>query len=232
MGGPEQVLARKCYGYGRWDAPYWFIGLEEGQAAWENDQLDKRCEAFLMLNKQGLCDCRDFHRAIGEKRLHRDVRPPLQPTWRSLMVLLRAFLNEPYPADRESRRCYQRDHWGSSNVKTGKTCVIELSGLAATSSEIDRDRESDRLRRLRFIHEKMISCRPEFVVIYGKSQWRHWEDFWKAKGFVVPDSEGITTLPFTTIALTLHPVRRSKNDAWIDLGKRLREACNNRTVDP
>lgn len=31
---PERVsmsrMARDCYGYGRWDAPYWFIGLEEG----------------------------------------------------------------------------------------------------------------------------------------------------------------------------------------------------------
>jgi hypothetical protein len=31
----EEEMARECYGYGRWGAPYWFIGPEQGQGSWE-----------------------------------------------------------------------------------------------------------------------------------------------------------------------------------------------------
>src|SRR5258706_3790994 len=30
-------IARRCFGYGRWEDPYWFIGPEQGQAREEND---------------------------------------------------------------------------------------------------------------------------------------------------------------------------------------------------
>jgi hypothetical protein len=35
----REEMARECYGYGRWAAPYWFIGPEQGQG---HDDLRKR----------------------------------------------------------------------------------------------------------------------------------------------------------------------------------------------
>lgn len=73
--------------YGRWGAPYWFIGPEQGQAPEENDDHKPRVKAWLELGGGELTDCREFHVLIGEKRWHRE-RPKLQSTWRSLLLLL------------------------------------------------------------------------------------------------------------------------------------------------
>jgi hypothetical protein len=67
MNEDERALALTCYGYGRWNAPYWFIGPEQGQGKWENKALIERARAFRKLNRDGLCDCRAFHIEIKEK---------------------------------------------------------------------------------------------------------------------------------------------------------------------
>jgi hypothetical protein len=61
-------MAGRCYGYGRWDAPYWFIGQEQGMARDEKNNLKPRVEAWLYLGGCELSDCREFHERIGEKR--------------------------------------------------------------------------------------------------------------------------------------------------------------------
>ena len=55
MNVDERQLALECYGYGRWEAPYWFIGPEQGQGKWENSILTERANAFRELNQDGLC---------------------------------------------------------------------------------------------------------------------------------------------------------------------------------
>jgi hypothetical protein len=90
----EKFMAENCYGYGRWDAPYWFFGPEQGLKDGTLDEFIKRYEAFRDLNKDGLCDCRAFHAAIGETRWHRQD-PELQKTWKFLILLLLTYLEEP-----------------------------------------------------------------------------------------------------------------------------------------
>src|SRR5450631_3929638 len=123
----ELEMARRCYGYGRWAAPYWFIGPEQGQDRDENDDLNRRIEVWRGLGGEELSDCRAFHAKLGNDKWHREI-PRLQSTWRPLMLLLMTFLEKP--TDNPSLRNYQRDSWGSLE---GETCVIELSGLAANS---------------------------------------------------------------------------------------------------
>src|SRR5216684_3678647 len=142
-------MARKRYGYGRWDAPYWFIGLEESMARGENNDLKRSVDAWRSLGGGELNDCIEFHEKLGEKRWHRKIPPTLQPTWRQLILLLMAFTRRP--TDRDSRRNYQRDEWGTLR---GETCVIELSGNAAPSLNESRDRDSFRTERINVIREK------------------------------------------------------------------------------
>ena len=62
-------MARRCYGYGRWDAPYWFIGLGEGMTP--GTSIQTRVEAWRHHSREtGLSDCRAFHEHIGETRFH------------------------------------------------------------------------------------------------------------------------------------------------------------------
>ena len=47
-------LAAECfYGYGRWDATYYFVGPEPGKAKDEGENLISRCRAWLDLCRQG-----------------------------------------------------------------------------------------------------------------------------------------------------------------------------------
>lgn len=129
-------MARENYGYGRWEAPYWFIGPEQGTGRHEKndpEHLEKRVKAWLDLGSHQLNDCREFHRRIEETKLHFKKPVNLQSTWKPLMLLMMTFLKRP--VDNNSLRNYQRDRWGALDEKGGETCVIELSGLAAPATQ-------------------------------------------------------------------------------------------------
>ena len=161
-------MKRHCYGYGRRDAPYWFIGPEQGQRRVENGDLGPRLSAWVKLGSRELCDCAEFHREIDEHVWHRDGK--LQSTWKRLIRLLMAFLEQP--VDNDTLREYQRKRWGMAD---GETCVIELSGLAANNLTIPRDRQSFRAERIATIRERISLNRPRLVVMYGAGQRDSWQ---------------------------------------------------------
>jgi hypothetical protein len=269
MGDNIREMALRCYGYGRWEAPYWFIGPEQGQGPEENNDLNLRCEAWLHCGGGELSDCRKFCDFINEKvgqiilaariagqragRVGDDLsaytlgaaatatgiskaglsraikrgallpwhqtRPPLQSTWRPLMSLLMTFLERP--ADNESLRAYQRDHWGMRKGERGETCVIELSGLPANSFKVPRNRETFRRHRIKLISEKMRTHKPALVVMYGLTQRTYWE---KIAGGTFPNGVLRRLQQSTLLALAEAPTAHGVPNAyWVDLGKRLRE---------
>ena len=208
-------MARQFYGYGRWDAPYWFIGPEQGQGRDENNDLKRRAEAWLHLGERELCDCREFHERICQRKWHSE-KPQLQPTWRPLMLLLMAFLGRS--TDRESLRFYQRDRWGM--VSEGETCVIELSGLPANSLKEPLDRKTFREERIKVIRQRMQTYRPALVVMYGSSEKKYWEAL--AGGAFPPNN--ILEIGSTIMTVTPHPVSRGRSDEdWKRLAETLRE---------
>lgn len=156
-------MAQYCYGYGRWDAPYWFIGPEQGQRRVENGDLGPRLSAWVKLGSRELCDCEEFHQKINEHAWHREGK--LQSTWKRLIRLLMAFLEQP--TDTATLREYQRKRWGMADAET---CVIELFGLAANNLSISRDRQPFRKERIATIRERIRVNRPKLVVMYGTGQ--------------------------------------------------------------
>jgi hypothetical protein len=208
-------MALRSYGYGRWAAPYWFIGPEQGQSRRESSDLKPRVEAWRHFGGRELDDCRDFHARIGEQRWHRQA-PQLQRTWRRLMLLLMTFVGRQ--TDEESLSKYQRDEWGRLS---GETCVIELSGLAAKSAKVPRDRKSFRTERIKIIRDKMLHYKPELVVMYGMSEKPHWEAIAEQRF----PSENFLKLGSTIVALALHPTtwgNGAPDDYWQKLGELLR----------
>jgi hypothetical protein len=215
----QHEMARRRYGFGRWDAPYWFIGPEEGQDASENDELGPRAEAWLRLGASELSDCRAFHELIPGSELFREDKPPLQATWKYLILLLMAYLGKlkgDSEGDVEVRRTYQRERWGRQSG--GETCVIELSGFSANNSGVSRDRERFRAERIEIIRHRIRAYRPEFVVMYGKSDREHWDEI---AGVTLkldtPRRVGSTVFLFASSPQE----RGTTNDHWIELGRRL-----------
>lgn len=218
MGGAAQEIemARRGFGYGRWDAPYWFIGLEEGKGPGESADNSTRVQAWHRFEKDGLCDCRAFHFEIKESRLHCE-HPRLAPTWRSLILLLKGFLDEDRSTER--LRQYQRDRWGSS---TGETCVIELSGTAAKGLAVDVDRDKFLEERIQFIRRKLGARPPTFVVMYGVTRRSDWERLVGCR----LERDRIVRQGQTLYVMSRSPTARGgTNAAWLSLGIRLREAA-------
>lgn len=208
-----EEMALRYYGHGRWEAPYWFIGPEQGQG---NERLECRIKAWIDLGAKELCDCRVFHERICDDRWHRDNKPALQKTWDKLVILLKAFKGEQTD-DQDARRTYQRDRLGTLN---GETCVIELSGLAAHDLKVDRGslRTEYQPERIDTIRHRIAENRPRFVVFYGtmnKAEWQEIVGCELAQGRVVLRDD-------IALLMAIHPNKARGNQYWEGLGSELR----------
>jgi hypothetical protein len=82
-------MAEHFFGYGRWEAPYWFIGRE---AAMDNDgknSLAARYDSWKQLGCFPVVDCAAHHRGFGHRgfgftKWHQP-HPPTRRTWRQFM---------------------------------------------------------------------------------------------------------------------------------------------------
>jgi len=231
LGDGIRDKARGFYGYGRWEAPYWFIGPEEGG----DDAPETRVAAWRQPGEPQLCDCIEFHKRIKITKWHREApRAPLERTWRPLMLLLMTFLDRD--AGLESLRRYQRAHWG---VLNGETCVIELSGLPAADGRKAKELmlklfnqvQFDNILQERrdFIRGKLRGGRPpELVVMYGWGERHRFKEI--AANCTLRDETfrgfpaEIGRVDATRIAIAQHPNRKGLVNAyWVDLGQRLRQ---------
>jgi len=208
-------MAEHFYGYGRWNAPYWFIGPEAGMGKDGTDNLLARYEAWRQLRCAPVVDCAEHHRRFGFTKWH-EPHPPTQATWRQLIRLLLAYKGQEPSLD--DIRAYQRDHWGRTN---GETCVIELSGISAPNMSEQRDRITFLSRRIERIRQEAKEHHPVFILMYGEGQRAEWKKI--AGGDF--NADRFRLIGGTVAAVALHPVSHGiSNDYWTEMGQRLRTA--------
>lgn len=208
------------FGFGRWDAPYWFIGPEQGKGKVEESSNAPRIRAWDNLGKPDICDCFEFHKLIPDLTWHTG-KPPLQATWGSLILTLRAFQGEAI--DTDARRYYQRDHWGRVH---GETCVIDLSGTASRTLRASEVREQNRTARIEYIRAKIDHHEPVFVVMYGVSDHTAWNQI--AGAPLTQDT--VKRMGGTLFVFAPHVHQRGRTNAdWIRLGISLKNACVTRS---
>lgn len=214
-------MARNFFGFGRWSAPHWFIGLEQG-----GGDNERRAEAFKELQRDGLCDCRQFHLRIGEPRWHGDGTE-IQRTWGRLMRLLASF----YGADSDDTGllAYQKNHWG---MHGGDTCIIELLGLSAAGLHVEMDRKKQyQMERINTIREKLAENTPKTVVMYG---FTGENSFQKLAGGTLIRGE-IVKHEKSLIIFVDHPTRQRRGNtdrSWNDLGTKMRTNADGCDYDP
>jgi hypothetical protein len=210
----ENEMAEKFWGFGRWDAPFWFIGPEPGGSP-DRVRLDKWQDVF---HKAELCDCREFHRAINEERWHfKRPQPELQKTWRRLILFMQEIRGRS--TKRESLREYQVEKFG---CRDGDSCVIELSGLNAEGFASARIGRGDRLleRRAKALNERLNNTaltQPEVVLMYSYSR----EPYWRTVvGGRVLERFGAAGYGKTVFAYAPSPTspEAGSDQQWIDLG--------------
>jgi len=64
-----KAYCKQFFGYGRWDAPVWFVGLEEAGAGTQ-EELQARLSAWDQRGRRELEDAPAFYPACGQPQWH------------------------------------------------------------------------------------------------------------------------------------------------------------------
>jgi hypothetical protein len=205
----RDAAARQWFGYGRWAAPYWFVGMEPG-----GTDDDKSYDVWRALGGGELIDCRKHHLCSGYTRWHGPARPATQSTWRRLIQALLAFKSEPTDMEAVSR--YQRDEFGS---EVGETAVIELSALNAPNLQTVVERTLHREARIEDLCRRLETYHPRFAIFYGTT---YRTEYAKVAGAFGPD--GTAWSGKTFCVLVPHPTAPGgpRPDYWLALGRAIR----------
>lgn len=220
----KAAAAESWFGYGRWNAKYWFIGMEPG-----GDDGHASYEAWHHLGGTELIDCRAHHlwkrEVLGLEdpkwtRWHDDAPGRrTQPTWRRLIQLLLAYKGESTNLDDVHQ--YQKHKLGRLD---GETAIIELGALHAPSLATKADRESFRDQRIALMRSRLIENEPVFALCYG---YAFAEQYARVVGQKF-DADGFAWCGPTLCALTPGPTSRPPSPAsnphwWTEKGKKMRE---------
>ena len=220
---PKALAAARWFGYGRWEAPYWFIGKEPG-----GSDDPEQYASWLRLGGTELIDCRehDADCAAGETGLWHgpEPGPNLQPTWRSLIAMTLAYEGAEAWDERKARQ-YQDERWGRSD---GNTAVIELSAIASKSvSKAEVLRLVHLEERISVIRRHLASSPPKFVVFYGLgADAVHnvpYLDHWRAIAQYDLGVDQPALIGNTVFVVEKHPTAHgTTTQHWMDLGRRIR----------
>lgn len=171
------------YGYGTYQARFWFVGMEEGGGNTLAD-ISRRLGAWDIRGRKELEEVADYHRAIGVDNLF-DNRPKLQPTWNKLIRI--ALTADGQTCDTESIRNYQKSRLGTMH---GDTCLLELLPLPSPNTNtwlyhdnsslpylIDRNTYRAHITGVRIAHlqDRLSRHKPKAVVFYSLQYQAYWE---------------------------------------------------------
>jgi hypothetical protein len=174
-----EAFCKQFFGYGRWDAPVWFVGIEEAGAG-TPEELQARLLAWDQRGRRELEDAPVFYPACGQPQWH-GPNASLQRTWRQLMRML--LLARGEPVEEDALLEYQKHTLGAF---PGHVCLTELSPLPAPNhlawpyaNRLDlpawvRSREqfmqTVAAGRIATLREKIALHHPRAVVFYF---WKH-----------------------------------------------------------
>ncbi|MDP9110536.1 MAG: hypothetical protein M3M96_02755 [Candidatus Eremiobacteraeota bacterium] len=218
--GAKERAAKTWFGYGRWEARYWFIGMEPGgtdhaelYTSWD------ACGGGQLIDAK--CHEDEWNRRVGPElrtRYFAEVPRIQKSTWQPLIHILLGFTGR-----NEDPHHFQRDQWGSAN---GDVALIELSPIASRSLSASRDRERYQSGRIEAIrgHLENVKPKPALALFYGKSFEKQYSQI--AGGAF--DGDGVRWNGATLCALTPHPSRPTRSYVhWTEYGRMLRKIADN-----
>lgn len=105
------------YGYGSYQADYWFVGMEEGGDTVQ--ETNQRLTVWDQRGRREVEDVAEYHLAFGITHPFTE-KAKLQPTWAKLIRVLLSIEGKPPTKDDMQR--YQQQQWARSS---GKVCLLE-----------------------------------------------------------------------------------------------------------
>lgn len=164
----EKLLAFR--GYGNRNAPFWFVGMEEGGSSNAED-LRIRADRFSRIE-----DLAESHKHFKSH----DMAKLTTSTWRLMSSIVGHLKGESNWWDREFAREYQTNHLGRLDGETYLTEILPLPkkgindwpyGDLFDSPTEYRDQVLPARRELLRKDHRSASPKPRFVFCYGKSFW-------------------------------------------------------------
>lgn len=229
------------YGYGNWESPIWFIGIEEN-GGYTEEEVKKRIDSWLRF-KTPLIDNKEHHLSLENKGMTKLFTEGIcQPTWWKLIRLKLKYENEVISEKRI--RDIQKNEWGQLK---SNTLLIEMFPLPSPSIKHWEYKKWSELkflktregyfqfmvnRRADFIKNKIKEFKPKAVIFYANKLIKHWnliiEDDFNSKAekrkinknyfqFIKKDS--------TCFIQTPQPAGVWENDFWDKLGKEIKKIC-------
>jgi hypothetical protein len=177
-----KLFIDRFYGYGNLDAPYWFIGMEEGGGN-SLEEISLRLSTWCERGMQTTEDLVDYHLALGIDQFFGE-KPRLQSTWAKLIRVLHMLEGKPTTTD--AIRTTQGSQLGRSD---SLSCLLELLPLPSpstdqwlygdhTSLEFLKDRETYRTvlipKRIDQLRAMIQEYSPKVVMCYGSAYRQHW----------------------------------------------------------
>jgi hypothetical protein len=210
----QRALARGWYGYGRWEAPYWFVGIEPG-----GNELEACVRMWKALKRAELLDIAAHHEEHGTDWFGESVTRT-QPTWQKLIWLLMYYRGEEPSAS--AVLAYQKKRLGRAN---DETALLELSALPAYASTITRPRMLFRAERTSLMRERLLHHQPEFAVFYSpdNSKGQRYVDSWNAVTGRTLVRDIPVMLGHTACVMTYHPNGAWSKEYWRRIADALRE---------
>ncbi len=233
-------MARKFYGYGAYDRPYWFIGTEPGGE--DIDHLRRKLRSWKDLGCEEVVCNKKHHEGAEILDFHRR-RPRLQPTWRPLMLGFMSYKNLCSEDDVVRLQWLRDEQARRFGCDGGESAVLELGGLPAADRNhwhyralnvptlTSRDEYvAEYFEKCAFhLREMVAEAKPKFVWMYGarNNARNNYRKYWKiiAGGeFESRDSFEYRQTSTTAFLVTDHTTSRGKtNPDWVALGSALRD---------
>jgi hypothetical protein len=196
------------FGYGRWDAPFWFIGIEPG-----GEELQASVETWHTLGGTELVDAAKHH-VNHAKQWFTPEAPTQLGTYAKLIWLLLAY--HGVDPTSEATVDYQRNRLGRADAN-GETALIELS---ATPSPED-SKTPPNPARVALIRERVVKHKPRFVVFYSPNKL--YRPAWETIAGVSLERDKASTVDRTTFVVTYHTNGRRDKAYWSNIAHALRD---------
>jgi hypothetical protein len=163
--------ASKFLGYGKWESPIWFIGIEEAGGETE-PEVALRLQTWSQRGERALENVHEFYAALGHCQWQGE-QAILQPTWAGLIRIL--LLARGEIDSHQNIRQYQRE-------RIGDLCLTELLALPSPTtdewkyvewSELDllKSRraclQATSPTRILALKQQLHAKKPRAVIFYG-----------------------------------------------------------------
>ncbi|MBU2890580.1 hypothetical protein [Celeribacter halophilus] len=225
-------FATGFYGYGDFEAPLWFIGMEEGGGN-SAREVTNRIHVWQQRGCAPLEDVAEYHDAVFENGFNSITK---QNTWSALSRIQLAYNSDPVSG------MSVRNHWQQQLGRRGSaTCIMELNPLPSPSITTwkypdftdlpflaSRIAYNARYRadRIASIKDMLAQHEPKAVIFYGKKYERFWAEIAGAT-FETENLHSRAVKGDTTFVSMHHPnarVRGKTSNYLENLGSMLRDA--------